>query len=116
MNGGGPPERLLKDVHYQMIKNGILVVGGAQDGCIKFEGDIFYWITPDGKDANLWQLMQGTPTGDITKITQEVWDKCKAGGDYDWDDKYEYWEDDSHNRYRFAGFAGGDVSLVLYGN
>lgn len=115
MNGGGPPERLLSDTDYQIISEGDCITQGTYQGCILVD-ETYYWITPHPKDEDKWTLKDGTPDEDMCEIGAEVWAMCQSGGTLDWIDEDEWWEDQWHNRFRWAGWAGGSVSLVVTGN
>lgn len=106
MNGGGPPDRVLQDVDYQVIKDGICITSGTYEGCIKV-GEVHYWIYGNGE---YWQLAQGEPERAQSKISSDIWDKCKNGGSLSWDDSADWWVDNG-TYYRWAGYLGDPVEL-----
>lgn len=105
-NGHGPP-RELTDTKYQTIKLGWVVLSGDYEGCIQTGESTYYWIAPDG---DYWALNTGMPDETQTKITDEIWDKCKSGGTLSWDAGNAYWYSRTAN-YRWAGNSGQDVEL-----
>ena len=114
-NGGGPPERILSDANYQIIKEGDVITQGTYNGCVLVD-ETYYWFTPDSKNPNKWMLKTGVPDEDMCSMDAEVWGMIKDGGTYEWMDEDEWWEDQWYNRFRLAGYAGGELSLVVTGN
>lgn len=106
-NGGGPPDRVLRNSDYQGIKDGTLIESGTYAGCIEVE-ERFVWVKPDG---NYWALDSGEPDEDQCPITKDVWELCENGGVYTWDDEEEYWTDSSNNNYRWAGDEGEEITM-----
>lgn len=105
-NGGGG--YLLANYQYQLIKNGTLVEEGDYAGCIKV-GDDHYWLEIEAPN---WNLRTDEPDDEvIVYMTAAVWERCRAGGTYDWIIRGEYW-DDGGNQYRWGGSPADDVELV----
>lgn len=108
-NGAGPP--ILSDADYQTIKRGTAITEGTYKGCIRVRqpgGYVFYWVTPV---RGVWILSSGVPDASQCEIPDEgVWEKCKHNGSLDWDSENEWWENGEAS-YRWAGEAGGTVSL-----
>lgn len=106
-NGGGPPDRVLSNADYNIIKNGVCIVGGTYDGCIKVNST-HYWVTPEDDD---WLLKSDPPEEEsICKISSDIWDKCKNGGEYTWSSKNEYWTYSGAN-FRWAALEGKPIEL-----
>jgi hypothetical protein len=65
---------------------------------------------PDSGDY--WDLNTGMPDASQVDITVSVWNKCKDGGDYDWNTKGQYWDDPVGGEDYRWGSLSGDVVLV----
>lgn len=99
-NGSGPlPER---PQDYTIIKNGILVTSGQYKGCIKVGTD-HYWLSRKTSSPFYWVHSSDEPDSSMVFMTAEVWDKCKNGGTYDYNQEVEGWVDPDRVAWQWDG-------------
>jgi hypothetical protein len=106
MNGTGPPVKL-KESDYNAVKDGTCITSGTYKGCIKVKSVCHWFKDEEGKDN--WVRYTGVPS-DHAEMTDDVWDLCKYGGDYEYNSEVEgfVYNDDS---YRWKP-EDGDIVLA----
>lgn len=107
MGNGGFPPLGLGPLDYTAMKAGEAVTSGPYIGCIKVDST-YHWIS---RGESSWVRHTGIPNRTKVSIGTAVWDKCKDGGTYTYEQSYGGWSYSSKD-YKWNGAAGDYVELV----
>lgn len=107
-NGTGPIPEYPRD--YNAIKGGICVSSGTYKGCIKVGSD-HVWLSRATGSPYHWVTNKGAPGSAMVSMVADIWDMCKEGGTYTYNDELQGWYDGEKEAWRWDGQPGGDISL-----
>lgn len=111
-NGGGPPDRVLRNEDYQTIKNGECVASGEMKGCILVE-ELYYWLAHDLESEEFWLLMEDELKAEYhCLMSVGVWEQCCGEGTLKWNAEYEAWAGNHDKWFRWGGVPEEFISLV----